>query len=40
VKRRLAAWLFVAVVSALCWIAAELVVARAGLLEYPPSMSR
>ncbi|MCU0669997.1 MAG: GDSL-type esterase/lipase family protein [Myxococcota bacterium] len=39
-KRRLAPWLFVGVVGALCWIAAEFVVARAGLLEYPPSMSR
>jgi len=40
VKARLAAFALLFGVGALCWIAAELIVARLGLLEYPPAMNR
>jgi lysophospholipase L1-like esterase len=40
VKRRLATLSLLALTGIACWIAAELVVARLGLLEYAPSMSR
>lgn len=39
-RRRLAPLLLLGVAGSLCLIAAEIVVARAGLLEYPPSMTR
>lgn len=39
-KRWLAPFLLLGLTGALCWAVAEIVVARAGLLEYPPSMNR
>ena len=39
-KRRLAPLVLLGLTAALCWLVAELVVARAGLLEYAPSMNR
>lgn len=39
-RRRIGALLLFVAVGALCWLGAEFAVAKLGLLEYPPAMSR